>query len=564
MLPVALHAPCQFFCRNMILELPPLSCPSIHPFETIPIPVMIISSLVSTFQVAVDARNDTSSSNSCASCDANSSRTALDILWSCLSVLLACTWVSLHPNVPGPSEGFAIGFWRKIGLMMVTLIAPEVLVMWAARQWFAARRLVKGYRGWTKTHAFFALMGGFALYDGNKRVAVLRFVPPKSSYPDDSEEDYKKATQKILDSLENSTSESIKTSLGSPASGGYTAITPLLETSHAEEQGFNDCSFAAHETFIRRVKVEELQDRNKSDNFAKFIALGQTTWFVIQLGARWVSSLPVTELEVMTLAFASMNVLIYFFWWNKPQGVGFPIQIQRSSTNQAFDSGETDPAVSSTDGTARLSPWAEMQKSCLSFLQRRRQQQEELFDLEDDFYQGMGSVRKFLVFFLFSLAWLLLAPVIAIVNTIVEKEDTVDMQDTLPERVESFERTTALEPKHAADRLIVFGSAMVFGAIHCIAWGSQFPSNQEKILWRVCSLLVTFVPLYIGLANVFDIIYPNGDTIWGLCLFFFYVAVVLSYIFARISLILQAFLALRALHPGALETVQWTTFLPHI
>ncbi|KIK53902.1 hypothetical protein GYMLUDRAFT_103216, partial [Collybiopsis luxurians FD-317 M1] len=96
--------------------------------------------------------------------DIDNSRTLIQIVWSCISVLIACAWVSVHPNVPGPDESSWKVLQNRIGLMVIGLIAPELLVLWAARQWFAARKLVRGYKGWTQSHAFFALMGGFTVY----------------------------------------------------------------------------------------------------------------------------------------------------------------------------------------------------------------------------------------------------------------------------------------------------------------------------------------------------------------------------------------------------------------
>ena len=38
--------------------------------------------------------------------------------------------------------------------------------------------------------------------------------------------------------------------------------------------------------------------------------------------------LPVTELEVVALAFAALNIVTYAFWWNKPQNMGCAIRVQ--------------------------------------------------------------------------------------------------------------------------------------------------------------------------------------------------------------------------------------------
>ncbi|KAF5375800.1 hypothetical protein D9757_011199 [Collybiopsis confluens] len=391
--------------------------------------------------LVADAGN-ASSTNSSPSCDPDSTRTALGILWSCLSVLFACTWVSVHPNVPGPNEGFARRLWTKITLM-----------------WYAARRLTKGYKGWTKTHAFFALM--------------------------------------------------------------------------VAEAKFDDRSFAAHASFICGVRKDELEDRNKSNSFAKLIAVAQTTWFVVQLCARWATNLPVTELEVMTLAFATMNLPIYFFWWNKPLGVGVSIRIQRDQT-------------------------VKMMKH-LKF--------DDIFEIYDSF-ESLGLLGKIFYLLVVIPLRLLLKPAFAIIAAILA--DGLLIDDGPLEEVESFERTLDLEPKNAADKLIAYGAAMIFGAIHCIAWTSQFPSAQEKILWHVCSLLVACIPIYLALVNVLTAL-KAFKTIAVLLGFWFlvslgtlYVIVILLYILARLSLLVQGFLALRALPPAALEAVQWTNFLPHI
>ncbi|KAF5366083.1 hypothetical protein D9757_012385 [Collybiopsis confluens] len=505
-----------------------------------------------------DAGN-ASLTNSCPLPDPDSARTALGILWSCLSVLFACTWVSVHPNVPGPDEGSARRLWTKIKLMMVALIAPELLVMWAVRQWYAARELTKcvyvlggknvvtesfefdykgyekGYKGWTKTHAFFALMGGFSLYKGNKHVSVLRFIPSEQW----------SSRLKMLDDFNKSSIS------GSNPVSGYAAIPPISDVAMAEAD-FNDRSFAAHATFIRRVPVKELEDRNKSDSFAKLIAVGQTIWFVVQLCARWATNLPITEMEVMTLAFAAMNVPIYFFWWNKPLGVGVPIRIQRNAQTIKEDT-DDQPA---TDGHARLLTWTGIRDAC-SLLSRRVIEDIENWGWLHNFFERTGLFGKILIGIPF---WLLLKPAFAIIDAILREGINVD--DVPAEKVESFERTGDLEPKNAADKLVAYGAAMIFGGIHCIAWTSQFPSDQEKILWRVCSLLVACIPIYMALFNVLTA--RDWVSSWSNPLLHLYVIAVLLYIFARLSLLVQGFLALRALPPAALEAIQWTNYLPHI
>ena len=75
-----------------------------------------------------------------------------------------------------------------------------------------------------------------------------------------------------------------------------------------------------YKSFIMPTKAE-IQDRGKSDWLAKSFVLLQTSWFVIQCIARAIEHLPVTHPEIVTLAYAAMNFMIYIFWWNKPLNV---------------------------------------------------------------------------------------------------------------------------------------------------------------------------------------------------------------------------------------------------
>jgi len=75
----------------------------------------------------------------------------------------------------------------------------------------------------------------------------------------------------------------------------------------------------------------EIKDEGKSDWLAKSLVLVQTSWFVMQCIARAVERLPVTHLEIVTLAYAAMNFVIYVFWWNKPLNVNRPVRVFRES-----------------------------------------------------------------------------------------------------------------------------------------------------------------------------------------------------------------------------------------
>ncbi|KAJ7620385.1 hypothetical protein FB45DRAFT_150362, partial [Roridomyces roridus] len=92
--------------------------------------------------------------------DINNCRTLFSVIWGCVATIFACTWVSVHPNVPAPNQSAWTLFLRRLKMMLIGLIAPEIMVGFAARQFFASRKLSMVF-GLSKTHGFFFAMGGF-------------------------------------------------------------------------------------------------------------------------------------------------------------------------------------------------------------------------------------------------------------------------------------------------------------------------------------------------------------------------------------------------------------------
>jgi hypothetical protein len=75
--------------------------------------------------------------------DIDQCRTMWNIIWSCLATIFACTWLALHLNIPAPDDGWLKIALRKVGTMVMAVLAPEFLVLWALRQSFAAHRIAK-------------------------------------------------------------------------------------------------------------------------------------------------------------------------------------------------------------------------------------------------------------------------------------------------------------------------------------------------------------------------------------------------------------------------------------
>ncbi|KAJ6544462.1 hypothetical protein B0H19DRAFT_857478, partial [Mycena capillaripes] len=102
-------------------------------------------------------------------------RKLYDIVWGCLATIFACTWVSVLPNVLSPNKSNLSLFWRRLKMMLIATIAPEIVVGFAARQFFAARNLSEVSRG--LAGSFFS-MGGFVSSRGQPIVTKKQLEDP--------------------------------------------------------------------------------------------------------------------------------------------------------------------------------------------------------------------------------------------------------------------------------------------------------------------------------------------------------------------------------------------------
>jgi len=215
----------------------------------------------------------------------SNNRSTLMLLWSCMATILSCTWTVsqchrrsqssimlgantsqvLHLNCPAPDDGYWTLFLRKTKWMFITLLAPEFTFSIAAMQWFECRTATAQFRyhghpGWTMTHSFYARMGGFVLETPDHSVIPL--------FP-----------RELFDLVRS----------------GSVQKPTLLE--------------------------DDINDRSKADSAVKLFTVLQSGWFVTQCIARAAQDLPLSELEITTMAFAFVAMSTYVCWWNKPVSV---------------------------------------------------------------------------------------------------------------------------------------------------------------------------------------------------------------------------------------------------
>ncbi|KIM28849.1 hypothetical protein M408DRAFT_39683, partial [Serendipita vermifera MAFF 305830] len=413
-------------------------------------------------------------------------RTLANIIWSCLSTIFLCTWVAVHPNVHFRPEKQNQGWFEKwlrdpfhelvtykLPLFIWALLVPEYILSWAVRQYLQA------VPGWTRMHGYFMIMGGFHLFQLPADAPSIP-LPLKSS----------KSSDFVIPSGRHSRRDEIP-------------MHPLM---------FEDIPVDILE--IIAPTETELKDKGKSDGLTKIIVLVQTLWFVIQCIARGTQHLALTELEVVTLAYASLNFFIYLFWWDKPQNVECPIRVYKTST--ASRKGALTGGIVDEWGSETGVRWVD---KIVGYT--------------------LGAQDNFVV---------------------LSKKCSVPM-------FWSGKIDTDLQPEAGLGPSIL-GSA--FGAIHCIAWSSEFSSRAELILWRISCVAMITVPFTVTLLcalAVTDRRTGLGFPIW--MRFITSIAIDLLaltswlYIASRMATLVIAFTSLRSLPPVALMTVDWTTFIPH-
>jgi hypothetical protein len=107
-------------------------------------------------------------------------RSTFDIVWTCVTVLILCSWSVLHLAVPEQftpktrRQRFNLPAARqglKVKWMLITLIGPEFIFGSAAAAWYSARRNTPDMQQvaeedgvpWSRVHTSFADIGGFVL-----------------------------------------------------------------------------------------------------------------------------------------------------------------------------------------------------------------------------------------------------------------------------------------------------------------------------------------------------------------------------------------------------------------
>ena len=357
---------------------------------------------------------------------------------------------------------------------------------------------------WTRTHGFFAVMGGFVLCEDDK--------PPI-----------------ILDPTE---------------------LAQYLQSGEID------------------ITQAEIRDKSRGDALSKGLVIVQTGWFILQCTARFVEHLPVTEIELVTLAFATLNFVSYGLLWDKPLGMQCPHHVVKKMKPILQSEVEEEGEYKYGEG------W---QGGCKGTILSRSKNILDVCKTIATIAPNMPTIfiRKTMATFRAAVAcvrekriWIMVGHIawVTYENSLgkigymglKKSDDIAPGAKSIPMFYSGKLICNNME-QHAT--LAASAIATLFGVIHCIAWFFEFESCTVKWLWRISSLTITCIPLVLFVGFRFDTHIKPGVQALG---FPFAFLVGILYVLARILLLVLPLVSLRSLSLGAYQTVRWTTFIPHI
>jgi hypothetical protein len=275
---------------------------------------------------------------------------------------------------------------------------------------------------------------------------------------------------------------------------------------------------------------EEIWDRSKADRFAKIFACFQIGWLVLQCLGRAAQKLPITPLEIGTMGFAIPSVATFMLWISKPKDIDVPTFL--------------DIPESTSELLERIKPqlpysWRQTPLDCISAVNRPSFTSEII--LNTPRWPGRTSF---------------LGPSMRIRNDIFGLKYTV------------------------LDQVFVGATWIGYAGVHMSAWSFPFPTQVEKILWRVACLTMTGTLVVFWITsnrrfyrliaflwpwkkNKLEKVYKERQRVSSVQILLG-VFTFSAYLSARLCLIVQVFITLRKLPLGAFDTVNWVGFLPHV
>ena len=246
----------------------------------------------------------------------------LELLWECLFTLFLCIWTAIHPDV-APRLWIhwtgTVPFWdipsSKFIWCLCILFLPELALATAFEQMMFARRTKNSRNEKSMT---------------SKTDFELSALGPCNESPPE---------HSIFCPVRNEIvggSEPWNLSHGFLLNSGGLQFKVGERSKFLNDVGFETlalCDMLPSATFLD----DKIDKRQKSDRLAKIVVCIQVTVLLTQTAARRITHLPITLLELNTIGQVCCGLGLYVAWWNKPQGIKEPIEIDFRTCKGCLD-----------------------------------------------------------------------------------------------------------------------------------------------------------------------------------------------------------------------------------
>jgi hypothetical protein len=235
-------------------------------------------------------------------------RGTISLLLSCLLTLLLCVWSALHLNVPEQNQTKWQWAMANARWIVAGIYAPELVVFTAWRQWGSARILGR------KVHEYRAQDDQKAK---DNAAAIPSSVHDLSLPKFESEADSTLPLSETKRSITSRRYTWTKTHSFFASTGGFAIDIDesYIEGTESSQTAFLPSDCPRRLTLTARgiallaacgrlpdIPQADILDKSKADGLAKAVVVIQACWMLLQVLGRVIARLPVTLLEVNTVA----------------------------------------------------------------------------------------------------------------------------------------------------------------------------------------------------------------------------------------------------------------------
>jgi hypothetical protein len=541
-------------------------------------------------------------------------RGTFSILSSCLITMSLCIWTSVHLNVPEHRKEH-LQKYRRLGWMVLGLLAPEIVVWNAWEQRKEAKRLSalmkeKGFMPetpsiWKRMREWFAKV--------RQRAKVFLLLKAED-WPEPAPINHHNGHIHAWTDV-----HSWLVVMGGVAFEDTSPDHQQFIPEDCQRLPINLYNFEWMVTYrphlIPDIPRSYIEDKSKSDWLAKGITCWQAGQFCIQCIFRLSQQLSITLLELNVFAHAICALLLFVVWWDKPRDVNEPTIIlgeealdicacfchvdvinQKGALPlaQAHDSRPLEECfeVGRPMTFTVRSRWLAHLTSCVAVIGSHEY---DTLNVRGTFWRmsrpsRSGDEKQ--------------CPEHDVtltsrdINRLERVYRAVEQSSTTPEllksvrvyirrmaydRISNWNMFNAIRRFHwshynfegVMDDANLWLPAKVtlagacYGGLHLIAWASAFPSPTEAVMWRAASVTI----LATGpLCSLFSHLFPwMGDLVIEgkgfepfIGIFGGYLSLSLSlwYVLCRTFIVVECFILLAHIPETALHVPTWAAYIP--